>query len=437
METEVIQENETPLAEEPEKKKPKKKHSFALGLIVGIVGTVFVLAAGMVAFTAYTGYFEYRANLNSMQNQSTAATSTDTVANSTTQKKLQMIEQVIDYYYYKDDVDSEALQDGIYHGMMEALGDPYSVYYAADEFAELMEQTEGIYYGIGAYVSLDTVSGLPRISSAIPGTPAEAADLRPNDLIYKVDGKEVYGMDLTAVTALIKGEEGTSVNLTIMREGESDYLSIDVVRRKVETPTIQYEMLEDGMAYIQIVEFNDTTSDQFADALASVRADGMKGLIIDLRANPGGTLEGVVNIARQLLPEGMIVYTEDKYGKRQEFTCDGNHKFEDPLVVLIDGNSASASEVLAGAIQDYDIGTLVGTTSFGKGIVQQVMPLGDGSAVKVTISSYYTPNGRNIHGIGIEPDQTCEFDADAYYNQGYDNQLEYAKEVLAQKIAEK
>ena len=242
-------------------------------------------------------------------------------------------------------------------------------------------------------------------------------------------------MDLTAVTALIKGEEGTTVNLTIIREGENDYLSIDVVRKKVEAPSVEYEMFEDGKAYIQIMEFSDATVSQFKEALDTAKSSDMKGLIIDLRANPGGNLSTVVEIAQMLLPEGLIVYTEDKYGNRDEYKCDGKREFDYPLVVLIDGNSASASEILAGSIQDYEKGTLVGTTTFGKGIVQQVISLADQSAVKITVSTYYTPKGRDIHGVGIEPDLVCEFDGNAYYNEGYDNQLEFAKEVLAGKIS--
>ena len=160
----------------------------------------------------------------------------------------------------------------------------------------------------------------------------------------------------------------------------------------------------------------------------------MKGLLLDLRGNPGGSVNAVVDIARQLLPEGLVVYTEDKYGKREEYSCDGANEFELPLVVLVDGNSASASELLSGAIQDYQKGTLVGTTTFGKGIVQQMLKLRDGSAIKITISSYYTPGGRTIHGIGIEPDVVCPFDGEAYYDNGYDNQLEKAKEVLAEMM---
>lgn len=408
----------------------KKRSGFGMGVLAGAGITLLVVMLVCVGLSVVR-YIQVGQSSQIQQG------TTESMLDVNMQRKLQTIEQIIDFYYYKDDVDAEALSNGVYRGMMNAIGDPYSTYYSAAELQELMEQTQGVYYGIGAYVSLDTVSGLPKIASAIPGTPAEAADLRPDDIIYKVDGQEVYGMDLTAVTALIKGEEGTTVNLTIVRDGENDYLSIDVVRKKVETPSVQSEMYDGGMAYIQIVEFNDTTVEQFADALATAKGSGMKGLIIDLRANPGGNLDSVVKIAEMLLPEGMIVYTEDKYGNRDEYKCDGRRKLEYPLVVLVDGNSASASEVLAGAIQDYEIGTLVGTTTFGKGIVQRVITLADQSAVKITVSSYFTPKGRNIHGVGIEPDKECKFDGDAYYNEGYDNQLEYAKEVLAEIIAEK
>lgn len=256
--------------------------------------------------------------------------------------------------------------------------------------------------------------------------------LRAEDLIYKVDGQEAYGMTLSEAVALIKGEEGTEVKLTIIRDGEPDYLEFSVMRRKVESPTVEYEMLEDKTAYIQITEFDDVTVEQFADAMDKAVIQEMESLILDLRGNPGGSLSAVVEIAEMLLPEGLIVYTEDKEGKRTEYKCDGRHEIEVPMVVLIDGNSASASEILAGAIQDYGVGTLVGTTTYGKGIVQQIFSLKDDSAVKITISSYFTPKGRNIHGIGIEPDVVCEFDSKAYYAEenAYDNQLEKAKELL-------
>ncbi|MCM1186528.1 MAG: S41 family peptidase [Lachnoclostridium sp.] len=347
-------------------------------------------------------------------------------------QKLQELESTVNRYFYLEKVSDEEMRDGIYKGMLKALNDPYTEYYTAEELNSLMNQTEGIYYGIGAYVQLDKLTSLPQISGVIEGTPAQEAGLRANDLIYEVDGESTYGLTLTEAVALIKGEEGTQVVLTIVREDEKDYLKIPVTRRKVESPTVKYEMLEDNMAYIQITEFDDVTIDQFADALATMKGSGMEGLILDVRANPGGSLTSVVEICRMLLPEGRIVYTEDKNGKQVEYSCDGKRELQVPLVVLVDMNSASASEILAGAIQDYGIGTLVGTTTFGKGIVQQLISLSDGSAVKITVSSYFTPKGRNIHGVGIVPDVECKFDGEAYYDTDnpVDNQLEKAKQVL-------
>lgn len=352
-------------------------------------------------------------------------------------KKIETLENTIHKKFYLAEITDEELEEGLYRGMLEALDDPYSEYYTVEELEEVLDSTEGIYYGIGAYLMLDTDTGLPRVTGVIEGAPAEEVDLRPDDLIYKADDTELQGLSLRESVALIKGPENTEVVLTIIRDG--DELEVPVQRRKVESPTVQFEMLDDDMAYIEITEFDDVTVDQFADALAMAKGSDMKGLILDLRANPGGSLSAVVDIARMMLPKGLIVYTEDKQGKRTEYTCDGARELGIPLVVLTDGNSASASEILAGAIQDYGIGTLVGTTTFGKGIVQQLIGLDDGSAIKLTISSYYTPNGRNIHGTGIAPDVECEFDGETYYgtDDHYDNQLEKAKEVLKQKIEAK
>ncbi|MDE5596978.1 MAG: S41 family peptidase, partial [Lachnospiraceae bacterium] len=209
----------------------------------------------------------------------------------------------------------------------------------------------------------------------------------------------------------------------------------DVVRKKIESPTVSYELFDNGVGYIRITEFDDVTVDQFAEALAVVKGSGAAGLILDLRSNPGGSLSAVVDIARQILPEGLIVYTEDRAGERVEYNCSGANEWKLPLVVLVNGNSASASEILAGAIKDYGIGTLIGTTTFGKGIVQRILPLTDGTAIKLTVSAYYTPNGNNIHNIGIEPDIECEYDRDAYYDEGIDNQLEQAKKEISKMIS--
>lgn len=412
-----------------------KRGGFLWGLVTGtLFSALFAAIVCLIVTTVGPQEETDRKSKNKDKDKSKTEQEAN-VVNDDMVNKLNEIEEILREYYYLDEVDESVLEDGIYHGMVDSLGDPYSVYYSPEELQELLDQTEGIYYGIGAYVGLDTMTGYPKIISPIPGSPAEEVDLRPDDIIYEVNGESTYGKDLNSVVAMIKGEEGTYVTLTIYRSTEPDYLYLDVERRQVETPTVESEMFESGMAYIQIMEFSETTVDQFADALAVAKESGMKGLILDLRANPGGSLSSVVDIGRMLLPKGLIVYTEDKYGHRSEYSCDGRREFKLPMVVLVDGNSASASEVLAGAIKDYEIGTLVGTTTFGKGIVQQIISVGDGSAVKVTVSSYYSPKGINIHGIGIEPDIVCEFDAEAYYGEEeFDNQLEFAKEVLSDMI---
>lgn len=412
--------------EQQNRRQASRKEYFAAGMIVGIATALLVVCVG------YLGFRIQQKVEDDSQQVSTGGSGQEGTLGEAVADKIDTLAYMIEHYYYKDDISREDLENGIYQGMMDAVGDPYTSYFNASDFESFMEQTTGAYYGIGAYVAQDIERNYPKINSPIPGSPAEEVGLRPNDIIYEVDGVSTHGMDLDKVVSLIKGEEGTIVNITIYREGE--YMDVAVERRQVEIPTVEQEMLGGGMAYIRIIEFDEVTPGQFIEALQTSRSNGMKGLVLDLRGNPGGSVDAVVNVARQLLPEGLVVYTEDKYGKREEYSCDGSNEFDLPMVVLVDGNSASASELLSGAIQDYHKGTLVGTTTFGKGIVQQMLKLRDGSAIKITISSYYTPGGRNIHGIGIEPDVVCPFDGEAYYDNGYDNQLEKAKEVLTEMM---
>lgn len=338
--------------------------SFLLGMVLGVALTTLICGFAFVGMKVYEAV-----GSKSVAKKGTASS----VVSEDTEKKLEAIEDVIDEYYYQDaDIDVDAMTEGMYAGMVNSLGDPYSVYYTEEEWRDLMQETAGIYYGIGAYLMIDPGTGLGKISGVIENTPAEEAGLRADDLIYLVDGESTMGLELSEIVARVKGEEGTKVHLTIYREGETDYLEIDVERRQIEAPTVKYEMLENNIGYIQITEFDDVTTDQFTEALAVIKGSGAKGLVLDLRGNPGGSLNVVVDIARQILPKGLIVYTEDKYGERDEYTCDGKNELDMPLAVLVNGNSASASEILAGAIKDYDKGILVGTTTFGKGIVQRV-----------------------------------------------------------------
>lgn len=416
-------------AQPPQQEKGSGIGLFFVGLMSGIAVSLLVVAIGWAAMEIKKTT-ESRSDVNKVELDENSALDSNTIV------KLQALEQTIDRYFFLHEVTDEEMRNGLYKGLLASLDDPYSEYYTAEELNSMMEQSEGIYYGIGAYVQLDESTGLPKISGVIEGSPAEEANLRANDLIYEVDGASTYGLNLTEAVALIKGPEGTEVELTLIREGESDYLKLILTRRRLESPTVEFSMLEDNMAYIQVTEFDSVTVDQFADALAMAKGSNAKGIILDLRGNPGGNLDAVVDMCNMILPKGMIVYTENKYGNREEYKSDGKHELELPLVVLVDMNSASAAEIMAGAIKDYELGTLVGTTTFGKGIVQQIMSFRDGSAIKITISAYYTPKGNNIHGIGIVPDVVCEFDGEAYYGspEHPDNQLEKAKEVLKEKM---
>ena len=415
----------------PKQEPRQTKEMFLVGLLTGVIISALTASCIFIGVRFADLMQHRRAKPVSMEE-----TAAENVVNDDSMAKLEAIEEVIgEYYYQEEDINTDAMIEGMYAGIVDSLGDPYSVYYTAEEWKQMMQDTEGIYYGIGAYISLDKTTGFGKINGVIENTPAQDAGLRENDIIYKIDGESAQGLDLTEIVSRIKGEEGTTVHLTIYREGESDYLEMDVVRRQIESPTVNYEMLDDHIGYIQITEFDDVTVNQFDEAMKEIQKADAAGLILDLRSNPGGSLSAVVDISRQLLPEGLIVYTEDRSGKRMEHSCDGDHEIRIPLVVLVNGNSASASEILAGAIKDYEKGLLVGTTTFGKGIVQRILPLTDGTAIKLTVSAYYTPKGNNIHNIGIEPDIICEFDGDAYYDDGFDNQLERGIEEINKMLS--
>lgn len=415
--------------------KRKDNGAFWGGLVLGMMGTLLITGLLVLAFW----------NAGKAAMQKNGGGSDGSVGISSSEKKtkdqgfvteemitkINYIANLIHEGFFLDEVSDEDLENGIYEGLMNALNDPYSEYYTKAEFEEIMQSSSGIYYGIGAYVSIDNETNLPKISGVFKNSPAEEAGLRTDDLIYMVNGEQTYGKSLSDVVAKIRGEENTTVNITIVRDSEQ--LEKTVMRRRVENPTVNTEMYENGMGYLQITEFDDVTTTQFLEGMESLYQSGMQGLILDLRANPGGNLSTVVQIAQNLLPEGLVVYTEDKNGNRKDYKCKGDKEIQIPMVVLVDSNSASAAEILSGAIQDYKKGTLIGKTTYGKGIVQSIIPSSDGTAVKITVSGYFTPNGRNIHKIGIEPDIDCDFDGSLYYNveNPVDTQLEKAKEVLA------
>lgn len=351
--------------------------------------------------------------------------------------KMELLMYLVDQYYMND-ISVEDMRVGAYKGLLEGLGDPYTCYYTKDEYDTLMESTKGTYYGIGAVVQQNTKTMYITIVKPYVDGPAYKAGMLPGDIIYMVDDVDVTGMAVDKVVSMMKGEEGTEVKVTVIREGVSDPIELTVTRAKIEIETVEHDMLDNKIGYIQVSSFDEPTSRQFKDAVKDLQAQGMEGLVIDLRDNGGGLLDTVVDMLDFILPEGMIVYTEDKYGKREEYRGTDKEVLDMPMTVLINGNSASASEIFAAAIQDYDAATLVGTTSFGKGIVQSILPLTDGTAVKITIARYFTPKGVCIHGVGVTPNVEVELDDSlkqlVVIPYDRDNQLQEAVRILMKEI---
>ena len=349
-------------------------------------------------------------------------------------KKTGEIEELINAYYL-DEIDGQKVEDTMYTGMVAGLEDLYSVYYSKEELESMEESISGAYSGIGATLTQDPDTGELSVVSCFDGTPAQEAGLQPGDVITGWNGKSVEGIELSELVSKIKTDPEEQLTLEIERDGEN--LEVELTRREVQIPTVEYEMLDNQIGYIRLVEFDEVTADQFKEALEDLENQNMEKLIIDVRNNPGGVLQVVCDMLDQLLPEGMIVYTEDKNGNRKEYTSDEEHQFTKPLAVLANENSASASEIFAGAIQDYGIGTIVGTTTFGKGIVQRTFYLSDGTGVKLTVAKYYTPKGHDIHKKGITPDVEIELDEElknqSSISHEEDNQLQKAIEVLQEE----
>lgn len=349
-----------------------------------------------------------------------------------TEKKLKNIRKLVEMYYLNE-YEEEALETGLLEGYVSGLDDPYSAYYDEEDTKALLESVQGEYSGIGAVMSQDLQTGVITITRVYDDSPAMKAGLKDGDLLYKVEDMEVTGKDLTEIVSHIKGEKGTEVKLTVYREGVDEEIEVTAVRDEIEIETVAFEMKSEKIGYISISEFEEKTFGQFKKSVEELDSQGMKGLIVDLRNNPGGSLSAVCDISDYMLPEGLIVYTEDKNGEKTEYTSTAEESFDKPLVVLVNGHSASASEIFSGAIQDHGIGTIVGTTTYGKGVVQSVFDLKDGTCLKLTVSEYFTPNGRSIHGEGVVPDVEVLYEVDEAHPER-DNQLEKAVEILKNQI---
>lgn len=364
--------------------------------------------------------------------KSSSTSNSEELLDDSTKTKLELLEQLVDESY-SGDIDMDDLQEGLYRGYIDGLGDKYSVYYDEDETKALMQSTSGEFGGIGALFSQDKDTKVITFLKVYEGSGAEEAGFKVDDILYKVDGKDISGEDLSEVVSKIRGDEGTTVELTVLRGDDGEEYTATVTRKIVQTDTVYHEMKEDKIGYIQVTEFDDVTTDQYKEALEDLENQGMKGLVVDLRNNPGGNVDTVTDMLDLMLPEGTTLSIKDKQGKESVYESDDEHQFTKPLVVLVNENSASASEIFSGAIQTFGTGEVVGTTTYGKGVVQQIFDLKDGTSVKLTIAEYLIAGQFGINGKGVTPDVEVQYEKDAQ-NPDRDNQLEKALEEVKNKL---
>ena len=339
------------------------------------------------------------------------------------EQKMQEIDELVEATFIFP-VEEQDLMDAALKGYVNGLNDIYSAYYTPEEYEETLSDSDGSYVGIGVVVQQDPKTYVVTALTVYPDSPAEAGGMEKGDIIVKVDGEDVTSWELSDIVSRIRGEEGTPVQVTVYREG--DYLDLDMVRAALAKITVEYEMLDNHVGYLLLTEFDQVSVEQIEKAVEALKEEGMERLVLDLRDNPGGLLTSVVSIADDFLPEADVLFVEDKQGRKMTYKSFSGMIFDGPMAVLINGNSASASEVLSGALKDNNRAVLIGEQSFGKGIVQTFFQLSDGSGVKLTTAHYSTPDGTDIHGIGIEPDRVVEDDR----NTEEDEQLQAAVEEV-------
>lgn len=339
------------------------------------------------------------------------------------------------YKYYDGAISDDALLEGALKGMTASLNDPYTVFMNKKEFDALNSETEGKYSGIGIQVT--SSDNKIKIDKVFKGTPSEKVGLKAKDIIEKVNGTAVNGNELDKAVAMMKGKEGTEITLTIFRENKGSF-DVKVKREKVNMQTVTGDMVSSSVGYIQVSMFDENTAKNFKNELDTLESRGMKSVIIDLRDNPGGVLDQCVDMVSNFVPKGkVVVSTNDKYNNKKEYKSKGGNFYNLPVTILTNGNTASASEIFSGAIKDYKKGTLVGEKTFGKGVVQTMFDTGDGTALKVTISKWYTPNGDNVQKKGIKPDTNVVYPDSLKgkpYDRSIDPQFVKALEIAQSKL---
>ena len=406
------------------------KKPFLIGALAGIL-LVLVLNYG------YAQLVGGSLPLPGAPNKPSAQNTPQNAPQSEAWRKIEELQQLIDANYVET-YDEAELYEMMYQGFVYGVGDPYTSYMDKDTFTRYMEETEGTYTGIGVVVNADVDTNRILIVSPYEGYPGAKAGLLPGDAVIKVNDYDVFGDTLDEAVSMMRGEPGTSVVVTIYRDSDRSTFERTIVREMINMPTVSHRMLDNNIGYLRITTFDRVTTQQFKDAYADLQAQNMSGLILDLRNNPGGLVSVVCDITDMLVPRGTIVSTVDKYGRSETVKSNANC-IEVPLLVLVNGNSASASEILSGAVKDLNVGELVGTRTFGKGLVQNLFPLADGSAVKITIAKYFTPSGVCIQGEGIpvhyEIDMSDELSVQiSTLTLEEDVQLARAIEIMAGKI---
>ena len=413
---------------------PEKKSRFGLGVLVGALCAFFICSAVFTGALLFLGVPSFMGSTASSGN---GAGGQDW---NKIERKLENIQDYVDRYYIFDDrVDPVLQEEYIYKGYMAALGDVYSTYYTEEEWNDMEEQTSGSYVGIGVLVQQDKNTGLVTVMKVFSGSPAKEAGMLAGDILAQVGEVDATTMDLDMlVQNHIRGEEGTDVDITVFRPDSNEYIDMTITRKTVAVETVEAKINGD-IGYISVSEFDGVSAGQFRSAIDTLQERGMKKLIVDMRNNPGGDVNTVIDMTDYLLDQNQVIFSmESKQGKERVFKSTDNHKVDIPIVVLVNSNSASAAEIFTGALQDHGAATIVGTTTFGKGIVQSVFELDDGSALKITTERYFTPNGRNIHEQGIEPDVVVELEGGNDYalssmKEEEDNQLQKAMEILMAK----
>ena len=380
--------------------------------VKGFIAGVAVTLAAIAVFLAC--YIKLPFNYDASSPQSLAS-----------YKKIDEVLDVIDRYYMGD-TDEQLLTDYMFLGLVSGLEDPYSTYFTEEQYEQLSTAQQGHYTGIGVSIAASSEDGEIEVVEVTADGPAAEAGIQTGDRIRSVNGTDVTGMVTSEVSAMIQNAESDDIELLIYRPETEEEFEVTVTRGLLDSVSAWGGIIEDTIGYISIGSFTGVTAEQFTEMLEELEEKSVQSLIIDLRGNGGGLVSAACDCLRELIPEGVLVYTEDNTGNRDEYTSERGNEIDIPIAVLVNEETASASEIFAGALQDYGIATIVGTQTYGKGIIQDVFRLNDGSVIRLTVSHYYTPNGNNIHEVGITPDVVVEYDE----NAETDTQLEAAIDLF-------